>query len=563
MARNSAHREASAPGSPAACPDDGFQAAFDAHRRGALDAAVAGYRRIVAISPTHLDAWGNLCVALLAMGRVEESVEAGERALALSPERAELHINLAAAFKSSGRLGHARRALEQAIALQPASAPAHINLGNVLRAAGQAGAALEAYEWAGVLAPDDLAAHSNQGLALKDLGRPEAALIRFRRALAVNPGAAEVHFNLGNTLRETGALEAAVEALSRAAALDPAHLRARTNLGVSLRDLGRTQAAVEIFDAVIARDPDYADAHWNRALALLLAGDFGRGWPAYEWRWKATSMTPRAFDQPLWDGAPAKGRTILLHAEQGLGDCLHFVRYAALVAAQGARVVVECPAALTGLLETCPGISQITARGDALPAFDLHAPLMSLPALLGTEADTIPADIPYLKAPQSAAAELSAALDAAPPEHRKIGFVWAGNPAHENDRNRSCDAACFAPLGEIENISLFSLQKDAVLDTPGQLPPAVDLAPLLGDFSDTAFAAARLDLIITVDTAMAHLAGALGRPVWLLLPHAPEWRWQFERDDSPWYPTMRLFRQARPGDWDGVFARLLDALTSL
>ncbi len=542
--------------------DDGFLAALEAHRRGAFDRAVAGYRRVVAETPAHVDAWGNLCAALLAEGRADEAVDAGKRALALRPDMAELHINVAAALKTLGRLVEARRALVQAIALQPDSASAQVNLGNVLRAAGHADAALEAYELAAVLAPGDIAAHSNQGLALKDLGRPEAALIRFRRALAVNPGAAEVHFNLGNTLRATGTLEDATESLERAVALDPAHLRVRTNLGVTLRDLGRIDAAVDVFDGVIALDPDYADAHWNRALALLLVGDFRRGWPAYEWRWQATSMTPRSFAQPLWDGAPPEWRTILLHAEQGLGDCLQFIRYAPLVAAKGAKVVVECPPALVGLLQSCVGISEIVPRGAALPEFDLHAPLMSLPALLDTRADNIPADIPYLSAPDSAASELRAALGAAQPGSTKIGFVWAGNRQHENDHNRSCAAACFAPLGEVENVFLYSMQRDVAANALEQLPGTVDLAPFLDDFCATAFAVSELDLIITVDTALAHLAGALGRPVWLLLPHAPEWRWQLAREDSPWYPDMRLFRQTRPGDWCGVFECVAQALTT-
>ena len=542
--------------------NDRFQVALDAHLNGALDEAVAGYHGVVAEVPAHVDAWANLCIALQALGRAEEAAAAGRRALALRPEMAELYVNLAAALKSLGKLGEARDALQRAIALQPESALAYLNLGNVLRAAGAADAALEAYEHAGLLAPGDIAAHSNQGLALKDLGRPVAALIRFRRALAVNPSAAEVHFNLGNTLRETGALEDAVAALGRAVALNPGHIRARINLGVALRDLGRSEDALAAFDAAIACDGDYADAHWNRALALLLSGDFERGWPAYEWRWRATAMTPRDFSTPQWDGAPVDRRTLLLHAEQGLGDCLQFIRYAPLVAAQGATVVIECPAPLTGLVRSCAGVSEVVARGAALPPFDLHAPLMSLPGLLATRADTIPAETPYLSAPQRAGAALENALEQAL-GRKKIGIVWAGNPAHENDRNRSCDPAHFACLADNPNVALFNLQKDASPVALSQLPLAADLAPHLEDFCDTAFAAQQMGLIVTVDTALAHLAGALGRPVWLLLPHAPEWRWQLARDDSPWYPTMRLFRQTRPGDWDGVFRCLCQALAKI
>ena len=471
----------------------------------------------------------------------------------------ELYVNLAAALKSLGQLDQARDALERAIALQPRSAVAYLTLGNLLRAAGAADAALEAYEHAGLLAPDDIAVHSNQGLALKDLGRPKAALIRFRRALALNLSAAEVHFNFGNTLRETGALEDAVDSLGRAVALDPGHIRARTNLGVALRDLGHTDEALAAFDAAIACDGAYADAHWNRALALLLSGDFERGWPAYEWRWRATAMTSREFSAPQWDGTPANQRTLLLHAEQGFGDCLQFIRYAPLVAAQGATVVVECPLPLAGLVASCTGVSNVIPRGAPLPPFDLHAPLMSLPGLLATRADTIPAKTPYLVAPKSVGAALEKSLELGV-GRKKIGIVWAGNRAHENDRNRSCDPAHFACLAEIPDIALFNLQKDASPVALSQLPLAADLAPHLDDFCDTAFAAQQMDLIVTVDTAVAHLAGALGRPVWLLLAHAPEWRWQLARDDSPWYPTMRLFRQTRPGDWDDVFRRLCQAL---
>jgi hypothetical protein len=327
--------------------------------------------------------------------------------------------------------------------------------------------------------------------------------------------------------------------------------------------LGRPEAALQALERAIALAPDYADAHWNRALTLLLAGDFAQGWPAYEWRWRATGMREPDLAAPRWDGGPLDGQTILLHAEQGLGDSIHFVRYAPLVAARGGRVIVQCPAPLARLLATCAGVARVIPRGEPLPPFELQAPLMSLPGLLNTRLDNIPAEVPYLAPPAGAGAAAQAALAAlaALGARRTVGVVWAGNPAHENDRNRSCPARCFAALGAPER-ALVSLQKGAGADDIAAIPGALDLGPRLEDFAATAAAIARLDLVIAVDTATAHLAGALGRPVWLLLPHAPEWRWQLRRDDSPWYPTMRLFRQERPGDWPGVFERVGEALKS-
>lgn len=539
-----------------------FAAALSAHQRGALGEAISGYREVLAANPDHVDALGNLAVAQQALGRPEEAVETLRRAIALRPDLAELHVNLGAALKALGRLDEARDVLEHAIRLRPDFAQAHITLGNVERAAGDAQAALVAYERAVKIAPGSAAALSNQGLALKDLGRRDEAITRFRAALTANPGAAELHYNFGNTLRETGALDEAAEALARAVALDPRHKQALTNLGVTLRDLGRIDDALDAFDRAIALDADYADAHWNRALACLLAGDFERGWPAYEWRWRATGMQPRPFEQPLWDGAPLDGRTILLHAEQGLGDTIHFIRYAPMVAARGGRVIVECQAPLVRLVETCAGIQRVMARGESLPTFDVHAPLMSLPGLFGTRLDTIPAAVPYLAPPQDGKRELATAIDAAS-LRRKLGIVWAGNPDHNNDRNRSIAPALFADLAKRPDVALFGLQKGVEPDAIQALPGVPNLAPWLADFADTAFAVSRLDLVITVDTAMAHLAGALNRPVWLLLPFAPEWRWLLGREDSPWYPSMRIFRQARPGDWRGVMDRVSEALDAL
>jgi hypothetical protein len=291
---------------------------------------------------------------------------------------------------------------------------------------------------------------------------------------------------------------------------------------------------------------------------LLLRGDFSRGWADYEWR----LTTTRTFAQPQWDGGPLAGRTILLHAEQGLGDTLHFIRYAERVAAAGGNVVVECQAPLKRLLHDSLERIPVISHGEPLPSFDVHCPLLSLPRLFQTTLESIPARVPYVDANDALAPQWRARL-ADKDRHLKIGLVWAGSEAHQNDRNRSIPLATFAPLAQGPNTCIYSLQKgDAARQAAASSAPfpLVDWTSELHDFADTAALIAQLDLIITVDTAMAHLAGALGKPVWALVPHVPDWRWLLDRDDSPWYPTMRLFRQTNPGDWTSVLERVATAL---
>ncbi|MCI0460721.1 MAG: tetratricopeptide repeat protein, partial [Gemmataceae bacterium] len=311
--------------------------------------------------------------------------------------------------------------------------------------------------------------------------------------------------------------------------------------------------------------PDYARAHMARAMTWLAQGNWEQGWPEYEWRWRYEGFSPRPFPQPLWDGSPLAGRTILLHAEQGLGDTLHFIRYAALVKQQGGQVLVECPAVLHRLLASGTGIDELVAPGAPLPAFDVHAPLLSLPALFRTSLSTVPATVPYLFADAQLGAQWRDRL--ASVEGLKVGIAWQGNPRHFRDRQRSVLLTEFEPLARLEGVRLISLQRGPGVE---QVPALGDRFPVLdldrqrdetcGDFMDTAAVMTNLDLVITCDTAIAHLAGALGVPVWVALPFAPDWRWLRERADSPWYPTMRLFRQERWGDWASVFRRLADAL---
>jgi hypothetical protein len=326
--------------------------------------------------------------------------------------------------------------------------------------------------------------------------------------------------------------------------------------------------ALSGYELSLWHDPDSATAHWNRALTWLQAGNYERGWPEYEWRWRRKRSRPREFARPRWEGGPLGGRTVLLRCEQGLGDAIQFVRYAPLVRERGGPVVLECPRRLLSLFSRCEGIDRLVAEGDPLPAFDVQAPLMSLPALLGTTLATVPARVPYLSADPALVEQWGARV--APLPGFRVGITWQGNPRHKWDAHRSIRLASFASLARLEGIHLVSLQREHGTEQLRSLAGRFSVTDLArepaaspGDFAETAALLEHLDLVVTVDTATAHLAGALGVPVWVALSTISDWRWLLDRDDSPWYPTMRLFRQRRQGDWDDVFARMADELRLL
>jgi hypothetical protein len=345
----------------------------------------------------------------------------------------------------------------------------------------------------------------------------------------------------------------------------PGHPQILTNRGHALRRLDRPLEALADFEAALVRRAEFPEAHFEAAMTRLTLGDFDAGWRAYEWRWKtgAFAAQRRQFKAPLWLGdAPVSGKTILLHAEQGFGDTIQFIRYAPLLAGRGAKVVCEVQTELQSLLSQFDGI-EILAEGEALPAFDLHCPLLSLPLAFGTQRETIPASVPYLAPPVERAAYWR---DRLPADLPRAGFVWSGSPSHKNDSNRSIPLARLAALFENPPVHCFSLQselRDADRDVLRGLPNLVHLGNEFRDFADTAAVIASLDVVISVDTSVAHLAGALGKPVVILLPFAADFRWMRHRDDTPWYPTAKLFRQPAFGDWDGVIARLRDELRQL
>ena len=493
------------------------------HRRGSLSEAEPLYRRVLAGKAQEFDALHMLGVIALQQGRNAEALEL----------------------------------IRQALALRPNSAWAQSNLGLALRALKRGAEAVACFERALALNCRDPGVLNNLSSTLFELQRYGDALRACERALAIAPNSAEAFNNRGNALQESGRLEEALASYDRSLALKRDFAEAWHNRGGALQAHNRHREAIVSYERALALRPDYADAHWNESLARLCLGDFETGLAKFEWRWRTSDAAPRReLPQPLWLGEQAlNGKTILLHAEQGIGDCLQFVRYASLVAARGATVVLAVHRELKTLLE---GLAPaIFAEGEMLPACDLRCPLASLPLAFATTLATIPADVPYLHPDAARLARWNARL--ARCGSLRVGLAWAGNPAHKNDRRRSIPFVRLAPMLAVGGVQYVSLQKElregdakALRSTPGVL----DLAAELDDFADTAAVVASLDLIITVDTALAHLAGAMRKPVWILLPFSPDWRWFLGREDSPWYPTARLFRQPQIDDWASPIKRV-------
>jgi len=428
---------------------------------------------------------------------------------------------------------------------------------------GDTDAALRIYQEVLSQHPDSPLAQHFIGVIHYQRGDIAAALPLIERSVALRPEEPEFHNNLGLALAAADRAAEAIAAYRAALALKPDHAVAWNNLGLALQLQNDVRASIDAFRHALALQPDFARARWNLALALLLDGQFAEGWREYEVRLTLPELGGHEsrLPGPLWDGLAPAGKTLIVPIEQGLGDTVQFGRYASLLAAGGARCVLRCPDKLAPLLATIPGVAQVSIEGEPLPAYDAYLPLLSLPRVFGTTPATIPATVPYLavSAPKRAAARAALAQAGAT---RRIGLCWAGNPRHGNDRRRSLPLAALAPLFAVPGITWFSVQAGGAAAQLATTPAAHRVVPLpVGTaLVDTSALIAELDLVISVDTGIAHLAGALARPTWLLLPYAPDWRWQLDREDSPWYPTLRLFRQPRPGDWPAVVQRVAAAL---
>ena len=541
-----------------------FDRAIALHQRGQPDQAEALYARILALDPTLVPALYNLGNSLLAKGRHEAAATCYRRAIIAQPELPEPYNNLGSALSAQSRFDAAGQAFERAIRISPALAAAHNNLGNIRKEQDRPVDAAACFRQALALQPDYEEANYNLANLSLELGDIADARARFRRVLARRPDLAQACNNLGSVLYMQGETEAAVAWYRRALVLKPDFAEAHTNLGTVWRDRNALQPAIAAYRHAISLDPAYPLAHTNLAVALLLTGDFDEGLAEYEWRQRDRRNGPnRVYDRPLWNGQPLAGRTLLLHAEQGLGDCLQFARFAPLLALRGARVILEVYPQLTRLFASLPGVHAIIATGAPLPAYDYHLSLVSVAHRLGLRLDTIPADVPYLAADPGLAARWAARL--AGSAHPRVGLVWAGAPrpldarAHSVDRRRSLTFEQLAPLLDSPGVRFVSLQKDWTPPDAAD-PRLIDPMAEIVDFADTAAVIANLDLVISVDTSVAHLAGALGKPVWILSRFDGCWRWLLDREDSPWYPTARLFRQDRPGDWAPVIDKVDRAL---
>ena len=530
-------------------------------RQGNLEGAAACYLQSLQGDPANAGTHFKLGCLRRDQGRNAEAMVWLERAAALQTGFAEADYELGNLLYRENRFEEAVHRYRSVVEADPAHARAHFNLGVALTVLKHWKEAAAAYRQAVRLQPDYAEAHNNLGTLLHAQGKPEEAIRRYRSALAAKPEYHEARYNLGMALQAAGRPMEALEVYRQALQGQPDHAECHNNLGNTLVALGRPREALEAYRTALRHRPDDAEAHWNLGLAELLLGNYEPGWEGYEWR--SRRLPSRGFPQPAWDGGPLEGRRILLHAEQGLGDTLHFARYVPLVRRRGGVVLLECQEPLASVMRTLAGVDQIVARGDPLPEFECHAALPSLPRLFGTSLDTIPAEVPYVHAAAGPLERWRTALARAPGSF-KVGLVWSGNPEQKVNRYRAVPVREFAALARLPGVSLISLQQGPQAAEAGEADfPLHTLPEEVRDFGDTAAIVCNLDLVITVDTAVAHLAGALGRPVWTLLCFAADWRWLLERKDSPWYPGMRLFRQTERDCWKPVLEEVRQELERL
>ena len=536
-----------------------------AHQEGKHDVAIDLIGKAIKNNSQIPQFHNTLGLVFQALEKFEEAIIAYKRAVSIKPDYAEAYNNLGLTLSAQGSFAEAIANYEQAKRFGSEYPEPYYNLANTLQKQGLCDEAIENYKHAIRLRPDFAEAYSNLGIALKDRGQLAEAVENYKQALQLKPDCAEIYHNMGVALRDQGKFTEAIENYKQAIRLKPNYAEAYNNLGAALKDCGHCAEAIENYERAIQLKPDYVEAQWNQSLALLLSGRIAEGWKKYQQRYdRLNTLTyPYHYQEPLWDGSSFVGKRLFVRYQQGLGDNIQFVRYLPMVKARGGTVIYETKKSLLGLLQGFSEIDELVeASPDGKPAveLDFYVSLMDLPRIFGTTLETIPAKVPYIHADPAKAEYWRDKL--AGPDF-KVGIVWAGKSTHRNDLNRSCPLEHFAVLAGIDGVRLYGLQKGEAAAQVEELADKMTIANLgaeFKDFADSAAAIENLDMVISVDTAVLHLAGAMGKPVWALLPFAPDWRWMLNRQDSPWYPTMRLFRQKKWGQWIPVFQRVAEEL---
>lgn len=550
-------------------PEAHFNLAQAYEQAGVPEAAVIAYERALELKSDYYEACYNLGCHLLRTTRYDLAVQRLTQATRLKSTCSEAYNNLGQAYEGLNDFEAAEKCYAIAHAMDPSMLEACFNLAQRKKASGQLDEAAALYGQAVARHPDSAAAANNLGNIYREQERYEEAIACYRQVVALEPGLAEGYYNLGSALRLNESFQEALIQLHKAVQLRPDYADAWNNLALTLKNIGDLDRSLKCFNRAVNLNPELAVARWNRSFVHLLKEDFHAGWSDFEWRFRIPqhkTIYPFHLEGERWLGQAAPEATILVHDEQGLGDTLQFVRYLPLLKARCGKVLLETRAELLDLLQRNRIADQIIVRSaDGRPkaAYDFYIPLMSLPGLFQASAQTIPKDVPYVVADRKKAEQWRDKL-AAP--GLKVGLVWSGRPQHGNDRNRSCRLADLMPLLQIPGIHFVGLQKGVGAEQAEALPPGIDFINIgddLKDFGDTAAVLANLDLLISVDTAVIHLAGAMGRPAWVMIPFIADWRWGMYRQDCLWYPTVQLFRQERPKDWPGVVNQMRQRLLEI
>ena len=526
------------------------------HREGNLDDAKCLYQRVLGMEPQNADALHLLGLIVYQEEQYEIAVRLITQAIQIDSTKPSFCTNLGNVLQKQGKLEESIQAYQKAIQIQPNHVEALFCLGVAFKERDRLEESIQAYQKAIAVRSDFAEAYNNLGNVFQEQGKLEESIQAYQKAIQIQPDYADTYYNLGNVLQKQGKLEESIQAYQKAIQIQPNHVDAYNDLGVIFKEKRQLDKSIQAFQKSIRLNSNFAQAHENLGMLLLLKGDFLNGWKEYEWRWRSVQKSQkRDFKRPLWDGTPLDGKSILVYAEQGFGDTIQFIRYIELLPDTGTIIIFACQPELKRLFKSIDRIDALVTKGEVISDFDVHIPLLSLPYIFNTTLDSIPSQTPYLYSDINS--DFAFILDNE--DHFKVGIVWAGSSTHVNDRNRSVNLNQFKELLSIEGCEFFSLQVGlhrADISQNGYDYIIKDLGKMFNDFRDTASAILQLDLVISVDTSVAHLAGALGKEVWTLLPFVPDWRWMFDRSDSPWYPSMTLFRQKKVGNWGDVFQQL-------